>query len=212
MGCPKVTGVPQPQLAPPVGAGVDAVQLIARMMVLPWTIFAYWFETVLHSMGQLEGQAGRSTAAAPSEPSAPAGARALMPAGLQPTNNRAQETATAPTFAREAMMSDTSLSDDMVKLVRYTIVNIERDREAIIARGEEIVTDDMSDDAFASWMIAKHIPADGFKGKNGHGDEDTRKTLRVCYEVLGRWPKQDRKYEKRQLEILEGIKEALANG
>ena len=99
---------------------------------------------------------------------------------------------------------DMSLNDDMVKLVRFTIVNIERDKEKILARDEEVVTDALSDDAFASWMISKHV-----KPYDGKGDDDPRKYLRVSYEVVSRWPKQDRKYEKRQLEVLEGIREAI---
>ena len=136
---------------------------------------------------------------------------ASLEAMLQ-TVRRATETTTNPGVredaalpqAREATMSDMSLSDDMVKLVRFTIVNIERDREKILAKDEEIVTDSMTDDAFASWMISKHVKPHG-----GSGDDDPRKYLRVSYEVVSRWPKQDRKYEKRQLEVLEGIREAI---
>jgi hypothetical protein len=104
-------------------------------------------------------------------------------------------------------MSDRSLSDDMVKLVRFTIVNIERDNETIIVpKGEELVTDSLTDDAFAAWMISKHVKLPDPKGA---GDEDPRKYLRVSYEVVGRWPKQDRQYEKRQLKVLQEIRDAL---
>jgi hypothetical protein len=109
---------------------------------------------------------------------------------------------------------DTNLSDDMVKLVRYTIVSIERDDEKVIHHAEEIVTDNLSDEAFSSWMIASYLQSEDYRIKSSkdakhrieHGD---KKYLRVCFEVLCRWPKQDRKYEKRQLEVLEGIREAI---
>lgn len=99
---------------------------------------------------------------------------------------------------------ETNLSDDMVKLVRFTIVNIQRDDERILHKGEEIVTDNITDDAFASWMISKHGAAAG-----GAYGEDPRKYLRVSYEVLRRWPKQDRKFEKRQLDVLGEIRNAI---
>lgn len=109
---------------------------------------------------------------------------------------------------------DTNLSDDMVKLVRYTIVSIERDHERIIHHDEEIVTDNLTDDAFASWMIASYLQSKVYKRRvdedpDNRVKHDHKKNLRVCYEVLCRWPKQDRKYEKRQLEVLEGIREAI---
>jgi hypothetical protein len=98
---------------------------------------------------------------------------------------------------------DRNLSDDMVKLVRYSIVSIQRDEERILHRGEEIFDDNVTDDAFATWMISKYGDAQGLSSEE-------RKYLRVPYEVLGRWARQDRKYEKRQLEVLEGIREELA--
>lgn len=97
---------------------------------------------------------------------------------------------------------DVNLSDDMVKLVRYNIVSIARDAEKILKRGEEIFSDNMTDEAFATWVISQYADSIGMS-------PEKRKYLRVSHEVLGRWPKQDRKYEKRQLEVLEGIKDAI---
>jgi hypothetical protein len=99
---------------------------------------------------------------------------------------------------------DRQLSDDMVKLVRYTLLNIERDQETILGQGEEIVTDNLSDEAFSSWMIAKHEPPE-----RREPGKDASKYLRVSYDVLGRWPKQDRKFEMRQLEVLGDIRYAI---
>lgn len=97
---------------------------------------------------------------------------------------------------------DVNLSDDRVKLVRYHIVSIKRDQERILHRDEEIFDDQMSDGDFASWVISKYGDRVGLAS-------DDRKYLRVSYEVIGRWAKQDREYQKRQLEVLEGIKEAV---
>lgn len=103
---------------------------------------------------------------------------------------------------------DTNLSDDMVKLVRYTIASIERDHERIIYHGEKIVTDNMTDDAFASWVIASYLQSDEH-ARGGHIEHHEKKYLRVCSEVLCRWAKQDRKYEERQLRVLDQIRAAI---
>lgn len=98
---------------------------------------------------------------------------------------------------------DTNLSDDMVKLVRYSIVSIERDDERILVDGAEKLFDDNVDgEAFATWVTSD------LARERGLSNED-RKYLRVSYEVLDRWPKQDREYERRQLEVLEGIRDRL---
>ena len=101
---------------------------------------------------------------------------------------------------------ESSLSDDMVKLVRYSIVSIKRDDEKEIVSGEErLVTDNLTDDAFTSWMISQNDEAIRKSGVLGND----RQYLRVSYEVRERWPKQDRKYEKRQLEVLGKIRNRI---
>jgi hypothetical protein len=99
-------------------------------------------------------------------------------------------------------MPDTNLADDMVKLVRYTIVSIKRDEEAILVRGEEVFDDNMSDDAFATWVISKHSETGGLPA-------DDRKYLRVSYEVLERWARQDGKYDSRKIRVLQEIRDRL---
>ena len=56
-------------------------------------------------------------------------------------------------------MADKNLGDDMVKLVRYTVVNIERGHYAIVASGHELFDENMSGDAFASWVISQNAQA-----------------------------------------------------
>lgn len=106
---------------------------------------------------------------------------------------------------------DKSLSDDMVKLVRFSIVNIERDHESrLLGPLEEIVDENMTDDAFSTWMILRHGPKIPVPPNISTAD-DPRKYLRVSYEVVDRWPKQDRKYEKRQLDLLQEIRTSIDN-
>jgi len=101
-------------------------------------------------------------------------------------------------------MSDGNLSGDDVKLVRYQIVSIERNRERILENDLALVTDDLTGEAFAAWVIARH-----FQGDHVPMPESRKKYLRVCYRVLCRWPKESLGYERRQLDRLAGIEGAL---
>jgi hypothetical protein len=54
-------------------------------------------------------------------------------------------------------LANDSLEDDMVKLVAYTIVTLERGNEDVVDEGTVIVTERMSGDAFTAWMIARYL-------------------------------------------------------
>jgi predicted RecB family nuclease len=74
------------------------------------------------------------------------------------------------------------LDDDLLKLVRYTIVSLRHDKERILQQGrsEILVSKRMTDESFNLWILAQYpgrIPA------------DERQSLRVSYEVLERWEK-----------------------
>lgn len=100
---------------------------------------------------------------------------------------------------------DTNLNDDLIKLVRFSVVSIERDRERVLRHGEQLVLDAMSGEAFSSWMVAVYLQSTDVPIQ-----EEEKKYLCVCFAVLCRWPKQDREFEKRQIEVLDEIREALA--
>jgi uncharacterized membrane protein YgcG len=100
---------------------------------------------------------------------------------------------------KEIKMPNTDLDNDRVNLVRYTIVTIKRGYESILQTGgEELVKERMSGEAFAAWVVARYAE------RNKIPDAD-KQYLRVYYEVLQSWPKQDLRYEERQLDILERI-------
>jgi len=197
----------------PVAGGAEAwggevAGLFLRMVRLPLTLFACAAEAAARTARGIErmtgegagNDLGRVAPAAPWSSRTKAGSAAgapvtVNPGVLEPDADIGREETRA--------MPDTNLADDMVKLVRFTIVSIKRDEEKILKRDEEIFDDNMTDDAFATWVISKY-------GESRGMSSDDRKYLRVSYEVLGRWPKQDRKYEKRQLEVLEGIRQELA--
>ncbi len=186
--------------------------LCTRLMLLPVSVFVSSLEALLSGLRPLASADELATTPA-SMPVAVTGAVELP--RFVPINQVAQQAATAIDMRRNTVMPDMNLSDDMVKLVRFTIVTIKRDDEHVlgekdggefdIARGEKVVTDNLTDDAFSSWVISEY-----FQQANPERVEpDDKKYLRVHYEVLSRWAKQDRKFEKNQIDKLAGIDESL---
>lgn len=106
--------------------------------------------------------------------------------------------------------------DETVKLVEYSIVSIKPCEERVIQRGEVIYVDDMSDDGFAAWVIARYFQGDDLP----EGDERRRKReipvaekryLRVYHNVLASWTSPEDDCENRQLDVLRGIENAIRN-
>jgi hypothetical protein len=94
-------------------------------------------------------------------------------------------------------MSDTNLNDRMVKLVEYTIVSIQREKEEILEGPKQVLeTDDLAGDAFSNSRIAAWVAEHPDVAKRLDLDD-----LRVHYQVLARWPKRDLKYDERTLEF-----------
>jgi quinol monooxygenase YgiN len=134
-------------------------------------------------------------------------------------------------------MPDTDLRDDMLKLVRYKILFMKRDLEYTFPEREELVSENIDSTGYTAWKIAEFIqnlgktpipekwlekkyPRDVSKDtpasppKNGPTidrlDEEDKKHLRVYYEVLDRYPRERFKYEERQIEVLEQIRDKLS--
>lgn len=113
-------------------------------------------------------------------------------------------------------MPDTNLSDDMIKLVEYTIVNTARDHEGVIFGPKQVTeTKNRTGESFSSAKIAQFFDEELPKinerrKKNGEPPVDyDADDLEVFYQVLDRWAKQSRRYEKRQLDRLEEIRDAI---
>ena len=133
-------------------------------------------------------------------------------------------------------MRDKDLNDDQLKLVRYKILFVKRDYEVAFPEHEELVHDNMTGDAFAAWKVAEFIQVLGNKDtpvppawKDGHGKpkypsepkytqqtadgwmllglpEADKKYLRVFYEVLDRYVRED---EEDEVVVLRSIREAI---
>lgn len=137
----------------------------------------------------------------------------------------------------ERKMADRDLRDDQLKLVRYKILFVKRDYETVLLQDqEELVHDNITDSEYTGWKIAefiqqladhktkvpekwKNYPSyetteDGrHKYRVGNTllglPEEDKKYLRVYYEVLDRYARERFRYEERQIEVLEDIRDRL---
>jgi len=128
----------------------------------------------------------------------------------------------------EREMPDTNLSDEMLKLVRYKILFVKRDYETAFREVEELVHDDMTASAYSGWKIAEFIqnlgnakteipekwkdyPSKEFRrdGKLIGFPESDKKYLRVYFEVLDRYVREEFKYEEDQIDVLKEIRDAI---
>ena len=131
---------------------------------------------------------------------------------------------------------DRDLRDDMLKLVRYKVLFVKREYEHAFREEEDLVSENMDAAAFTAWKVAefiqrlkrddtrvpdkwlkyhsgkyvKEIDVNGVKTLVLHElPHDDKKYLRVYFEVLDRYPRERFKYEERQIEVLEEIREQL---
>ncbi len=125
---------------------------------------------------------------------------------------------------------DRDLRDDTLKLVRYKVLFVKRDYECAFPEQEELVSENMDGAAFTAWKVAEFIQLlrrmprevrvpdrwgktyperyrDG-EWLTGLPDED-KKYLRVYYEVLERYQREEFRYEEDQARMLEEILDKL---
>jgi len=99
-------------------------------------------------------------------------------------------------------MGNKDLNNNNIKLVKYTIVCIDRKHERVLHVDERIVIDSMSHAAFASWMIADYLQSE-------HISDEEKKYLRVSFNVLGSWRREAIAYKERQIEVLGQIRDEM---
>ena len=124
---------------------------------------------------------------------------------------------------------DKDLSGSCLKLVRYKVLFVKRDYETAFPEREELVADDLSATDFTAWKIAEFIQRldeeevpRGWREKGypreyggertpklGHLPEGDKKYLRVYYEVLARYDREEFHHEEREVEVLEGIRDEI---
>jgi hypothetical protein len=133
----------------------------------------------------------------------------------------------------ERRTSEKDLRDeDYLKLVRYKILFVKRDYEYAFPEKEELVSENTDAAGYTAWKIAEFIQdlpktpiPEKWRSKKYppvevgspprdstmiHAlPEDDKKYLRVYYEVLDRYPRERFKYEERQIEVLEQIRDKM---
>jgi len=117
--------------------------------------------------------------------------------------------------------ADINLNDEMVKLVAYTIVSLKPDEERVMEGGEGqlVLTRSMSGDDFAAWMLARFLQQEVSTYDQGANavmkprgqllSPEELKYLRVYFVVSTRWPREPRKFEERQINVLQQIERAI---
>ncbi|MBC8029069.1 MAG: hypothetical protein H7Z16_03075 [Pyrinomonadaceae bacterium] len=226
----------------------SVVRLFGQMMMLPFTVFAYGIELFAEMILRLQRTADQGIDLMVGEAAQPA---APVETGESQSSNTAVSTrwsalndqATTLTndvnvgdanevIDKETQMSDKDLSDDQLKLVRYKILFVKRDYETAFPEREELVSDNMTGEAYTAWKIAEFIQrldreelpekwrkkgyprkyADGDKkdGKYYIGkldDENDKKYLRVYFEVLERYVREED--EDDEVDVLREIRDAI---
>jgi len=153
-----------------------------------------------------------------------------MPAGA----SRGQTETTQGTIQGEARrMPDKDMHDDMLKLVRYKILFVKRDLEYAFPEKEELVAENTDAAGYTAWKIAEFIQKlretpipEKWRSKKyprevhetsppspppmiDDLEEDDKKYLRVYFEVLERYPRERFRYEERQIQVLEEIRDKM---
>lgn len=185
------------------------LQMLNQMFWLPCSMLAWSMDMLAGAMRSMQLQAmGRQAFEAPRDSNAPGTRSPQRTDGLHRFNQGAWGDRAATDSKEESTMSDTDLSNDRVKLVQYAIVSVKREREEIFTFDQILVTDDMTGEAFATWVVARYIQEPDRPGHREipHGD---KKYLRVYYSVLDSWPRESLHYEERQLDALRGIEHAI---
>lgn len=151
------------------------------------------------------------------------------------STNRAAEDGAGTNPKETTDMNDTDLSgENILKLVRYKILFIKRDYEHAFPEVEELVSDNTDETGYTAWKIAEFIqrlakretkvpsswknypvnePPPTLPYRDGDIllglPERDKKFLRVYFEVLDRYDRESFRYEERQIEVLEEIRDRL---
>jgi hypothetical protein len=108
-----------------------------------------------------------------------------------------------------------ALADDFVKLVAYFVVSLKPNHERLMPKGADtiVVTGNWTDEEFTTYVIAKYFQSTGYtelRPEEQARVRAERKYMRVHFGVVRRWPKEPRKYDERQIEVLDAIGRKLA--
>jgi hypothetical protein len=108
------------------------------------------------------------------------------------------------------------LADNLVKLIAYFVVSVQPGAERLMPKGADtiVVTDNFSDEAFTAYVIARYFQSTAYTELSVADKvkaEAERIYLRVHFNVVRRWPREPRRYDERQIAVLDQIGRALSD-
>ncbi len=186
------------------------MRLFGQMMMLPLTIFVQGMELFIKTIQGMQRVADDGmdvmvggTTQAPG--TAPGDQSDLTSSKTGSVTGGVTKDDAATNLKEKINMSDKDLSNnDKLKLVRYKILFIKRDYEAAFPEHEELVSDSMDDTGYAA-------PALPYRDHNTllGLPEDDKKYLRVYFEVLDRYDREEAKYEQQEIDVLKQIRDRI---
>jgi len=211
------------------------IRILVETLKLPLTAFIYSMEMLVRTMQGLQKIADRGVDAMMNgvaqtpgdEPEAESDHKndETISVAERAIGDRTQTTPKEETKMGD--IDDKDLSGDDLKLVRYKVLFVKRDHEHAFPEREDLVSADIDESGFTAWKIAEFIqrldetpvpdkwrikgyPPDG-TGKQIHRlPEDDKQYLRIFYQVLDRFPREEANYEASQIKVLEQIRDELA--
>lgn len=196
------------------------MQMFGQMMWMPVSMLTCWMNVLASAMRGMQqpGWQGFDT----SNRYGTAPGTGFPEAGTDRDNNQRAQGNGATQGKEGRTMSDCCCCDHdhrEVKLVEYTIVSIKRCDERIIAKGQVIYSDDMSDEAFATWVIARYLQGEDltvadrrgeYRERPGEGTEDRERWEREESEARDRRLRERRidPDEKRYLRVYHHVLES----
>lgn len=214
------------------------MRLFGQMMMLPFTVLIQGMELFIRTMQGMQRATDEGLDVIAGEMTQVSNTASDIESDLTRTSSESSgvtkdDGATNP--KEKINMDDRDLSGkDTLKLVRYKILFIKRDYEHAFREHEELVSDSMTDTAYTAWKIAEFIQRLGdddtrVPAKWGdypenrpaparpyrRGDillglpEEDKKYLRVYFEVMDRYEREEAKYEQQQIDVLKQIRDRI---
>lgn len=211
-------------------SSTSMVRLLGQMMMLPLTVFVYGMELFVRTMQGMQRATDKGV-------DVMAGAAARTPDGPSTLGDLASNTTGsvtdgtlrggAETICEEEKKMDQDLSgEDTLKLVRYKILFVKRDYEVAFKEKEELVSYSTTGADWAALRIAHfmghlketkrpekwrecHYPP-GVTGEFiDYIPKEDQKYIRIYFEVLQRWEREEAEYDKQQVKVLREIRDQI---
>jgi len=212
------------------GNSPNFMRLFGQMVMLPFTVFVQGMELFIKTIQGMQRATDEGMNVMVGEMTPALEGRSNQ-RDLASNSNCSVTDGTArdgaETIHKEATKMDQDLSgEDTLKLLRYKILFVRRDYEVAFDEQEDLVSYSTTGTDWGALQISNFMGNLGRirrprkwrdksypKGNTGEfinqiPDED-RKYIRIYFEVLQRWERQEAEYEKQQVEVLEAIRDRI---